>query len=26
LIAQFVGGVIAFFLVKTLYPVAKEEN
>ena len=26
LIAQFVGGVIAFFLVKTLYPFAKEEN
>jgi arsenate reductase len=26
LIAQFVGGVIAFFLVKTLYPVAKEED
>jgi arsenate reductase len=26
LIAQFVGGVIAFFLVKTLYPVAKDEN
>jgi arsenate reductase len=24
LIAQFVGGIVAFFLVKTLYPIAKE--
>lgn len=26
LIAQFIGGILAFVLVKTLYPVAKEEN
>jgi arsenate reductase len=24
LVAQLVGGIVAFFLVKTLYPIAKE--
>jgi len=26
LIAQFVGGIVAFFLVKTLYPIARDEK